>query len=345
MLSSPISLSYSNQSSIRSPFMLSHMLNRKLRASTQNYHKIPHFFCFSHQIPPEFHYFRYWNNGVRTLFVLKSVFLVKETMLEGNISSLLSSTLSKVFEEKCLSKDNIQTDLYNGWFSLSINLWLGYIRYFNLEIKKNVLNSLSVPLGLIRGVVRSLEVRITTSSIFYSDPLRLVVCITSLPFPIGGRPVFRSWTHRWLSDWGFDPQLLCEIDVFSSRLECKAFGDIRRWSTTSAAESAAHQRGRWWWWGRVFEYACTQYRKQPGDYAKGSKQILSISRRFTFAMRIISLPPLSSLSEWLWTPSPSAYLFFFFLPTDALWSASRQQQDLQAVGNQECSCVLQQRAG
>ncbi|KAK8825660.1 hypothetical protein WA577_000831, partial [Blastocystis sp. JDR] len=79
------------------------------------------------------------------------------------ISSLLSSTLSKVFEEKCLTKDNIQTDLYNG-----------HIRYFNLEIKRNVLNSLSVPIGLIRGVVRSLDVKITTSSIFYSDPLRLV---------------------------------------------------------------------------------------------------------------------------------------------------------------------------
>ena len=106
-------------------------------------------------------------------------------MLEGNISSLLSSTLSKVFEEKCLTKDNIQTDLYNGGSSLPRNLRVGHIRYFNLEIKRNVLNSLSVPIGLIRGVVRSLDVKITTSSIFYSDPLRLVVCISSARVPIG----------------------------------------------------------------------------------------------------------------------------------------------------------------
>lgn len=37
-------------------------------------------------------------------------------MLEGNISALLSSTLSKVFEEKCLTKDNIESDIYNGTF-------------------------------------------------------------------------------------------------------------------------------------------------------------------------------------------------------------------------------------
>lgn len=37
-------------------------------------------------------------------------------MLEGNISALLSSTLSKVFEEKCLTKDNIESDIYNGAF-------------------------------------------------------------------------------------------------------------------------------------------------------------------------------------------------------------------------------------
>ena len=37
------------------------------------------------------------------------------TMLEGNISSLLSSLLSKVFEEKCLTKENLQSDIYNGW--------------------------------------------------------------------------------------------------------------------------------------------------------------------------------------------------------------------------------------
>ena len=36
------------------------------------------------------------------------------TMLEGNISSLLSSLLSKVFEEKCLTKENLQSDIYNG---------------------------------------------------------------------------------------------------------------------------------------------------------------------------------------------------------------------------------------
>lgn len=43
-------------------------------------------------------------------------------MLEGNISTLLSSTLSKVFEEKCLTKDNIESDIYNGAFFLFSNL-------------------------------------------------------------------------------------------------------------------------------------------------------------------------------------------------------------------------------
>lgn len=37
-------------------------------------------------------------------------------MLEGNIASLLKSLLGKVFEESCLSKDNVQSDIYNGTF-------------------------------------------------------------------------------------------------------------------------------------------------------------------------------------------------------------------------------------
>ena len=164
-------------------------------------------------------------------------------MLEGNISSLLSSTLSKVFEEKCLTKDNIQTDLYNGGSSLPRNLRVGHIRYFNLEIKRNVLNSLSVPIGLIRGVVRSLDVKITTSSIFYSDPLRLVVCISSARFPIGGRSVSRRRAHRRLPNRGLDPQLLRGVGVFSPLLEREALGDIRRRGAAPVAESTAHEGG------------------------------------------------------------------------------------------------------
>lgn len=43
-------------------------------------------------------------------------------MFEGNISSLLSSLLSRVFEEKCLTKDNLQSDIYYGaLYSLSFH--------------------------------------------------------------------------------------------------------------------------------------------------------------------------------------------------------------------------------
>ena len=62
----------------------------------------------------------------------EALILAKETMLEGNISSLLSSTLSKVFEEKCLTKDNIQTDLYNGCGWLEIMLWIRTYPLFQL---------------------------------------------------------------------------------------------------------------------------------------------------------------------------------------------------------------------
>ena len=73
-------------------------------------------------------------NGNRTLSEFRKIGLFRpffrapvlatETMLEGNISSLLSSTLSKVFEEKCLTKDNIQTDLYNGCLCVEMVLWV-----------------------------------------------------------------------------------------------------------------------------------------------------------------------------------------------------------------------------
>ena len=96
-------------------------------------------------------------------------------MLEGNISSLLSSTLSKVFDEKCLTKDNMESDLINGKTIKTLYNLLGQLRYFNLEIKKSCLDSMSVPIGVVRGVVKSLSVQITRGSIFSNDPFRIIV--------------------------------------------------------------------------------------------------------------------------------------------------------------------------
>ena len=44
-------------------------------------------------------------------------------MLEGNISNLLSSVLSKIFEEESLTKDNLQSDIYTGSFFQRITLF------------------------------------------------------------------------------------------------------------------------------------------------------------------------------------------------------------------------------
>ena len=52
---------------------------------------------------------------------------------------------------------------------------IGQICYENLEIKKSCLDSLSVPVGIIRGVVRSLSVVLTASSVFSNEPLRITV--------------------------------------------------------------------------------------------------------------------------------------------------------------------------
>ena len=94
-------------------------------------------------------------------------------MFEGNISSLLSSLLSRVFEEKCLTKDNLQSDIYYGaLYSLSC---AGHIRYSNLEAKKSFLDSLSVPIGLVRGIVGTLEANVSAASIFSNAPLRITV--------------------------------------------------------------------------------------------------------------------------------------------------------------------------
>ena len=54
---------------------------------------------------------------------------------------------------------------------------IGHLRYFNLEIKKSCLDSLSVPIGIVRGVVKSLSVNLTTASLFSHDPLKLIVAI------------------------------------------------------------------------------------------------------------------------------------------------------------------------
>ena len=56
-------------------------------------------------------------------------------------------------------------------------IYLGQFCYENLEIKKSCLDSLSVPVGIIRGVVRSLSMVITASSIFSNEPLRITVRI------------------------------------------------------------------------------------------------------------------------------------------------------------------------
>lgn len=55
------------------------------------------------------------------------------------------------------------------------SLALGHIRYFNLEAKKSFLDGLSIPLGLVRGVVGTLEVKLSASSIFSNEPLKLRV--------------------------------------------------------------------------------------------------------------------------------------------------------------------------
>lgn len=51
----------------------------------------------------------------------------------------------------------------------------GHIRYSNLEAKKSFLDSLSVPIGLVRGIVGTLEANVSAASIFSNAPLRITV--------------------------------------------------------------------------------------------------------------------------------------------------------------------------
>lgn len=49
------------------------------------------------------------------------------------------------------------------------------LRYSNLEAKKSFLDSLSVPIGLVRGIVGTLEANVSAASIFSNAPLRITV--------------------------------------------------------------------------------------------------------------------------------------------------------------------------
>ena len=73
------------------------------------------------------------------------------------------------------------------------SLFLGHIKYSNLEAKKSLLDSLSVPIGLVRGVIGSLEVKLSASSIFSNEPLKIIVRV-HLRFSFLGK--------RYLSDRG-----------------------------------------------------------------------------------------------------------------------------------------------
>ena len=61
-------------------------------------------------------------------------------------------------------------------------LTLGHIRYFNLEMKKSFLDSLSIPVGVVRGVVGALEVNFSVYSIFSNEPLKVRVCVVFLSY-------------------------------------------------------------------------------------------------------------------------------------------------------------------
>ena len=57
----------------------------------------------------------------------------------------------------------------------SLVSYAGHIRYSNLEAKKSFLDSLSVPIGLVRGIVGTLEANVSAASIFSNAPLRITV--------------------------------------------------------------------------------------------------------------------------------------------------------------------------
>ena len=104
---------------------------------------------------------------------------------------------------------------------------IGQICYENLEIKKSCLDSLSVPVGIIRGVVRSLSVVLTASSVFSKEPLRITVRVCE------ECDLFRQKTCAWwlnrstitLSIFPFETIMyLRSLSVKS--VECKAIRNI-----------------------------------------------------------------------------------------------------------------------
>lgn len=109
---------------------------------------------------------------------------------------------------------------------------LGHLRYFNLEIKKSCLDSLSVPIGIVRGVVKSLSVNLTTASIFSNDPLKLIVDIFHFTYfkvedlclivePIDNYPIEDSIRNYYVS-------LLLSCNVQNAKLSEIKVAEVKR---------------------------------------------------------------------------------------------------------------------
>ncbi|CAM9592413.1 unnamed protein product [Choristocarpus tenellus] len=84
-------------------------------------------------------------------------------MFEGFISSLLTRLLGEYVEEGSFSRE-----------TLRVGVWSGLVVLENMQIKKDLLDKLGLPLTLSRGIIGRLELHIPWSNL-WKDPIVVVI--------------------------------------------------------------------------------------------------------------------------------------------------------------------------
>ena len=168
-------------------------------------------------------------------------------MLEGNIASLLRSLLGKVFEESCLTKDNVQSDIYNGIF----HCWFIILRTYQIFKPRGqkVASGQSFCTYRISPWRDWIIGGQALCILHFLEWATEDYCSCSSSFFIPRQTIFVwSWSQLMIIQSMTPFKTTMYFFDISFILECKAIGNHCCWSSTPASENVDGERRGWWGW-------------------------------------------------------------------------------------------------